>query len=107
MAKYIDAHKAIEHIKQYKFRDNPNPVEQGVNFAIRVVCRELTDNRLIPAADVVEVKHGKWIKKTDDVSYWYECSECSERPPYGRYKETLFSDYCPYCGAKMDGGSDK
>lgn len=57
-------------------------------------------------ADVVKVKHGEWKKKTDDIFYWYECSECSEPIPYNKYKNMYFSDYCPNCGAKMDKESD-
>ena len=45
--------------------------------------------------DIAPVRHGKWIEK----SYWrYECSECGELPDGG------LTDYCPNCGAKMDGG---
>ena len=59
----------------------------------------------LPAADVVEVRHGKWIKHNDR-SCWY-CSECNTDNYYaytwdcdtGGFK---FQDnYCPNCGAKM------
>ena len=50
----------------------------------------------IPAADVVEVRHGRW-------NNGYEVQNCSECGYRGKrsYK------YCPNCGAKMDGGADK
>ena len=57
-----------------------------------------------PAADVVEVVHGQWITE-----YWKSgyikrcyCSRCGESP-----KDAYNPDnYCPKCGAKMDGGKD-
>ena len=51
------------------------------------------------------VQHGRWTRKTDDGLYWYECSECGERPLKNSYKYDSFSDYCPNCGARMDGGA--
>lgn len=48
-----------------------------------------------PTADVVEVSHGEWIYGELDIPH---CSECG--------KEVLpnqISEYCPDCGAKMDG----
>jgi hypothetical protein len=51
-----------------------------------------------PAADVVEVRHGEW-KETP--TGWIYCSVCGSEPPEeSNYK----SNYCPNCGAKMDGG---
>ena len=49
----------------------------------------------MPAADVVEVKHGHWEKLKD--GYW--CSNCCilEKDLKQEY------NYCPNCGAKMDG----
>lgn len=51
----------------------------------------------IPAADVVPVVHGRWV----DVDFCgqYECSEC------GNNAVDLY-DFCPNCGAKMDGGDE-
>jgi hypothetical protein len=61
-------------------------------------------------ADVVEVKHGYWIENDyrsfdgfETVVYPNEalkCSECS----HNFKKELLWrKNYCPECGAKMDG----
>lgn len=45
----------------------------------------------IPAADVAEVRHGRWIK----YKYFDECSEC--------YTMVILRyNYCPNCGARMD-----
>ena len=54
----------------------------------------------IPAADVVEQKHGNWILKSyEGSSGVYQCSVCKAR---GRKQIFLFN-FCPDCGAKMDG----
>lgn len=52
---------------------------------------------------VTPVKHGKWT--TDDgLSV---CSECGYIPPYDNAIDDIFySNYCPTCGAKMDGGEN-
>lgn len=51
----------------------------------------------IPAADVVEVRHGRWING--------RCSECGEHAPFWSMASTYhLSKYCHGCGAKMDGG---
>ena len=41
------------------------------------------------------VKHGKWIISSD--GYYPYCSECNFRP------EGKMTNYCPNCGARMDG----
>ena len=54
----------------------------------------------IPAADVVEVRHGRWIKDGEDGPVY--CSECGEEHEWEDYR----ASYCDACGAKMDGGQD-
>lgn len=53
----------------------------------------------LPAADVREVKMGKWI--WDDEGY--HCSECFYHA-YGEAGEILSGNwqYCPNCGASME-----
>lgn len=64
-----------------------------------------------PAADVVPVRHGRWIltKEFNDVIDMevvkYTCSVCSEY----RLSATGLSQatqFCPNCGAKMNGGKE-
>ena len=49
----------------------------------------------LPAMDAVPVRQGKWIYREDDLTYWWECSICSDC-------ESKKSQYCPNCGARMD-----
>ena len=51
-----------------------------------------------PAADVVEVRHGRWIK-IDGLSSDYYCSECNKKW-WTPFPEEMH--YCPNCGAKME-----
>lgn len=55
-----------------------------------------------PSADVAPVRHGRWIKPVPGDGGPY-CSECHVEQPwfygYGYYHR----DYCPNCGALMDG----
>ena len=48
-----------------------------------------------PAADVAPVVHGRKIEN-GNVGCFGLCSLCSECLPYG-------ANYCPSCGARMDG----
>ena len=61
-----------------------------------------------PAADVVEVVHGEWIMAMDDFDDGHgermlpHCSNCSR----GVYRHDA-GMWCPFCGAKMDGGKNE
>lgn len=52
----------------------------------------------LPAADVAEVVHRRWIWNEEGEIDWeqfYRCSNCGN-------KEYWESNFCPNCGAKMD-----
>ena len=58
-----------------------------------------------PPADVAPVRHGRWEKQ----SGLYSCSECGMTCPYDVQADVIeywACNYCPNCGAKMDGGED-
>lgn len=50
----------------------------------------------IPAADVVPVVHGRWVYPLG-MAWSYVCSEC------GKSIGVIKHNYCPNCGARMDG----
>lgn len=64
-------------------------------------AREAIKN--LPAADVAEVKHGKWqldeAASCGHTEYIYTCSVCRNCEAWGEAEKTR---YCPNCGAKMD-----
>lgn len=53
----------------------------------------------ISAADVAPVVHGEWLDRKGGFFDFAACSNCKEEYPLGG--DTL--NYCPNCGAKMDG----
>ena len=58
----------------------------------------------IPAADVAPVVHGRWIhdgRRIRSGIDWCHCSECGKSDNF-----CARTNYCPHCGAKMDGGGD-
>ena len=90
MAEYIDLEAALREIERRErlmVGDKTITVDALKRFLL---------NR--PAADVAPVVHGEWKCRGDcGVT---ECSACgwSIEEYVGDY------DYCPVCGAKMDGG---
>lgn len=54
-----------------------------------------------PEVDAVPVVHGRWIPAKYTTRENEDCSNCGYSTYYGNGY-----DYCPNCGAKMDGGSD-
>lgn len=61
----------------------------------------------LPAADVAEVVHGQWIDGAEDFTcgnHNAECSICRCYVSWDGCDEDF--NYCPNCGAKMDGGFD-
>ena len=56
-----------------------------------------------PTVDAVEVVHGKWEMGVDEGDYEYgTCSVCGYTE-YNAFCCLLPHNYCPNCGAKMDG----
>ena len=54
-----------------------------------------------PTVDAVEVVHGKWVERRficmdNEHQLGYRCSECN-------LTFDVETNYCPNCGAKMDG----
>ena len=67
-----------------------------------VINSVLEKLREFPAADVVEVRHGRWRWVAYDanpkIGNWH-CTYCNRIP-----KSFQKEDFCPNCGAKMDKG---
>lgn len=72
---------------------------------LRTVARCLKAVELLPVVDAELVRHGRWIGHDGDS---WRCSICGEENYYAYdLNVNRFTDnYCPRCGAKMDGGAD-
>ena len=97
MAEYIDKTVALsirEPPKSNRYYQTDNlddAYEQGWDEALSYIEK-------ISAADVAPVVHGRWIMHDDEFGLTCECSVC--------HIETMGDgNYCPNCGAKMDGGN--
>ena len=84
---YISRHAAI-----IEMMDNDVDHAQGTDG--REVVQILS---AISAADVVPVVHGKWIVSHIPDSMLWECDQC------GFDCGAHSFNFCPNCGAKMDG----
>ena len=91
-----DIDEEIEHDSKMYTREQNYYIEKGLRIARK-------DIQSAPAADVVEVKHGKWIleRELNGNPYCFHCSICDDDFHYIGIKVAY--DYCPNCGAKMDG----
>ena len=49
------------------------------------------------AVDAEPVVHGRWTYTDGDYEVYMNCSECG-------WDDDFRTNYCPNCGAKMDGG---
>lgn len=57
----------------------------------------------INTADVAEVKHGEWKEHYAFGCWHYDCPFCDDGYATKERDKTP-PNYCPNCGAKMDGG---
>lgn len=96
--------RAIENTKRYHgaiytkdvFSESPQEIPY---LQAAKVLREASDD---PAADVAPVVHGLWVEHLNEM----ECSVCKRQWNYCDNDTNTFN-FCPNCGAKMDGGASK
>lgn len=56
------------------------------------------DLEYLPTIEAEPVRHGRWVQRRNGE---YHCTNC------GREEKFIFQkNYCPMCGARMDGGAD-
>ena len=103
MTEYIEREAISEEIRKYYYKNPPNfSYGEGFDRGLDRAQRAILD---APAADVAPVRHGRWEKP----SGLYSCSECGMTCPYDVQADVIeywACNYCPNCGAKMDGGAD-
>lgn len=94
---YISRDETIEKIKMGVILGAPG-YNSGLKSAIDIV-------RAIPSIDVARLKHSEWCQIIGESGVVrVRCKNCSfPRFPENDVRERMFN-YCPCCGAKMDGG---
>ena len=81
---YIERETAIKSL----LNDSPEQVSYSREDAADCI-------RYMDAADVVPVRHGRWLCVDTDTEQFFLCNRCKK-------KEYWESDYCPSCGCRMD-----
>ena len=95
----IDANAPLEQLSDYMEKlhcsdDYRDGLYRGMEIAESYI-------KNAPTIDAVEVVHGRWVEMLDDVL----CSKCGHSwNIFDNCAETF--NYCPNCGAKMDGGNE-
>ena len=94
MAEYIERAAAVKSV--LRMRRPENSVAQN-----RMLSIIQMDMLKLPAADVAPVVHGRWVthyRSGTPVAEGYVSTCCDM---WNNHKR----NYCPNCGAKMDGGN--
>lgn len=93
MAKYIEREAILDLLKN-KYQDMsamPASYYTGFQYALKTI------EKIKPAADVAQVRHGRLVSTGYDELYceFGDCTICGADNP-------ISSRYCRQCGAKMD-----
>ena len=110
-SRYIDADALLESVKSKRLIfEESTPIEEAIAEQVSVFEEAIEE---APTADVVEVRHGAWMSAyeyalkigcTDERRLeeakadkrWKFCPFCEQQVKWD-------FNYCPECGAKMDG----
>ena len=97
MADYIERQAAIIQLSHNKSRGD-DEWELAVTSDMEII-------RTLPSADAAPVVHGKWIDEDPAFAeYFANCSVCCYEIDV--HNERGYFNFCPNCGAKMDGGDE-
>lgn len=98
MAEYITKEQVAEWFRAYGHTDDGIPYDTLVD--------DIVD---MPAADVAPVRHGWWLHSHyENCSEHFEivkCSNCGSEA-YAMAFYVRGGNYCPNCGARMDGAGN-
>ena len=98
---YIDRRIVLKPFSRRISKLSDEPIIIGIN---QVLSHAEEFVKSLPAADVAPVKHGHW-QQVDDTKC--KCSGCEAIAYIAQYPPSADKNYCPNCGAKMDGGEQK
>lgn len=122
MSEYIEreaVHRLVRSLNRYIWK---NPDKSKYRITVDVDDVQFGIDK-IPAADVVEVRHGEWIEdgyndipcvcsccgaeaqytSTFEETFDYDWEENLCSTGYEEIREYIRTPFCPNCGAKMDG----
>lgn len=90
MKEYIERAVAVKKFENYR-RDCE---EENDERAAQIFEDCVSELMAISAADVAEVRHGRWIFDPGKIPYCADCKEYSDDGDKG-------ATFCPWCGARM------
>lgn len=112
MSRYIDLVELERRIKENVPTSGAGETPYEVDLLDWCKDECIRQGYAMPTADVVEVRHGRWLSayeyslkfdiseesrnKTKNDSIWKFCCLCDQSAKWDY-------NYCPNCGAKMDG----
>ena len=103
MKEYIERTAAIKKFENYR-RDCEECNDERAAQIFEDCVSELM---AIPAADVSEVRRGRWIVHFDHFAPYQKCSVCGfEIPLIANEAGTFLYKHCPECTARMDKEAD-
>lgn len=99
MSDLISREAALNAIKSYcDGCDNYN----GVRCSSCYIDSAIIAVDAVLAVDAEPVRHGRWVYNDDDIMPYKSCSLCGCEA-----FDLHGANYCPYCGAKMEGEGDE
>ena len=104
MKEYIEREQAIALFypvdPENDGSDGCTIVYKSGNFSSSEIETMLSD---LPAVDVAEVRHGRWVfdHMTGEWSYYSHCSECNYQEFFANEDVEKRHKYCLNCGARM------
>lgn len=93
MDEYIELEEAIKMMRGSAIAKYP------LSFSIGILAAA-DELQKMPAADVAQVVHGRWVSDKDDILF--HCSVCETQVSTDWDYDDLSWNYCPNCGARMD-----
>lgn len=112
MSRIIDADEAIPTLEGL----TEQVQTEGATLVKALIFAALKSRSVIPTVDAVPVVHGRWVMDEDPHDGDVRCNVCliAINQMHERNHKLLnaltggkwytFYNYCPHCGAKMDGG---
>lgn len=96
MAEYIDREALFAEFDRLGLGEH-SIVEKVFSIGVRTIIAGM------PAADVAPVMHSRWLRDGDFLICLHCEADMNEKNSLGGFNH---KNYCPNCGAKMDGGID-
>lgn len=92
--KYISVSKFKQSLAKLTVEGGDKKYAEAIARTLSEVVPHLLDD--LPAADVQPVKRGEWEKRAYGRLQCSYCGKC----------EDIATDFCPNCGARMDGDTE-